>query len=425
MQSGWLFLTIILILGLVWRLASVRAQGFPNDISSFEAWASALVAHGPTGFYASTNFVDYPPGYFYILDIVGQFWSLFFKADAAGLEVLAILVKLPAILFDLALGVLVYAVARRFGSEKLALGAVALYVLNPAVVFISALWGQVDSVACFFALLGVYALLRSDDFELPQPANQWRKSARGVLSARATRWIVGGWIALAYSLLIKPQAAVLLPPMIAFAFVDPRHRCARITATGIGIGAAILFALLIAEPFHPGNPISTFDWLAHIYSYGSNLYPYNSVNAFNLWALRGTLWVPDNQKIVFLSQYAWGTTLVLAALGLIVWRYLQDRTPQALLEGCAIATLAFFTLATRMHERYIFNGLSLRSPAFPSRAAISGALLRSRSFFLRISRTAWSTSTSSAATSPAPTLKIYGGRGRRCCRWSPSVSSSG
>jgi dolichyl-phosphate-mannose--protein O-mannosyl transferase len=363
-QSGWLFLTIILILGLVWRLASVRAQGFPNDISSFEAWARALVAHGPTGFYASTNFVDYPPGYFYILDIVGQFWSLFFKADAAGLEVLAILVKLPAILFDLALGVLVYAVARRFGSEKLALGAVALYVLNPAVVFVSALWGQVDSVACFFALLGVYALLRSDDFE-PQPANQRRKSARGVLSARATRWIVGGWIALAYSLLIKPQAAVMLPLIIAFAFVDPRHRCARITATGIGIGAAILFALLIAEPFHPGNPISTFDWLAHLYSYGSNLYPYNSVNAFNLWALRGTLWVPDNQKIVFLSQYAWGTTLVLAALGLIVWRYLQDRTPQALLEGCAIATLAFFTLATRMHERYIFNGLVFTIACIP------------------------------------------------------------
>ena len=60
---------------------------------------------------------------------------------------------------------------------------------------------------------------------------------------------------------------------------------------------------------------------------------------------------------------------------------------------------------------------SLRSPAFPSRAAISGAPSRSRSCFLRISRTAWSTSTSSAATSSAPTLKIYGGRGRRCCRW--------
>ncbi len=205
----------------------------------------------------------------------------------------------------------------------------------------SALSGQVDSIACFFALLGAYALLRSGDFE----------------RARSTCWIVGGWIALAYSLLIKPQAAALLPLLVAFAFVDSRRRCARITATGIGIGAAILFALLIAEPFHPGNAISTFGWLADLYSFGSNLYPYNSVNAFNLWALRGTLWVPDDRNVFFLPQYAWGIALVLAALALIVWRYLQDRSPRALLEACAIATLAFFTLATRMHERYIFNGL--------------------------------------------------------------------
>jgi Gpi18-like mannosyltransferase len=178
-------------LGLSWRLAFVRTSGFSSDIETFEAWAIALVAHGSTGFYASTSFHDYPPGYLYILGAVGKFWSLFFSAHDARLEILAVLVKLPAILFDLGLGVLVYAVARRLGSEKLALGAAALYVLNPAVVFVSALWGQVDSVACFFALLGVYALLRSDDFELPQIASPWGESARGALLAPATRWIVG------------------------------------------------------------------------------------------------------------------------------------------------------------------------------------------------------------------------------------------
>ncbi len=325
----------------------MRSQGFPNDISSFEAWATALVTHGLAGFYASTKFTDYPPGYFYILDIVGKLWALFFSAHDAGLGILAILVKLPAILFDLALAVLIYAVARRFASESVALGAAALYVLNPAVIFVSALWGQMDSVACFFALLAVYALVRSGDFELSQ-AGYWPKSAC---------WIVGGWIALSYSLLIKPQAAVLLPLIVAFAFVDLGRKRARVTAMAIGIGAAILFALLIAEPFHPGKPMATFGWLANVYSYGLNVYPYNSVNAFNLWALRGVLWLPDNQSIVFLPQYAWGMALTIAALALIVWRYIQDRSSQALLEGCAIATLAFFTLATRMHERYVFNGL--------------------------------------------------------------------
>ena len=87
------------------------------------------------------------------------------------------------------------------------------------------------------------------------------------------------------------------------------------------------------------------------------------MNAFNLWAIRGSFWQPDTTPIdAFGSfslgpQYVWGIVLVAAAVALVVWRYVQDRTPRALLEGCAIATLAFFVLATRMHERYLFNGL--------------------------------------------------------------------
>jgi dolichyl-phosphate-mannose--protein O-mannosyl transferase len=49
--------------------------------------------------------------------------------------------------------------------------------------------------------------------------------------------------------------------------------------------------------------------------------------------------------------------LVVVAVALVVWRYVQERTPRALLEGCAVAAIAFFVLATRMHERYLFNGL--------------------------------------------------------------------
>ncbi len=351
---GWLILAIMLFLGLVWRLAYVRAQGFPNDISSFEGWALALVAHGPAGFYASTNFIDYPPGYFYILGIVGKIWSLLFSGHDVGYGVLAILVKLPAILFDLGLGALIYAIARRFGSEKLALGAAALYLLNPAIIFVSALWGQVDSVACFFALLGIYALLRSDDFELP----------------RARLWIVGGWIALAYSLLIKPQAAVLLPLFIAFACARRERRELRLWATAYGIIAAIVFTIVLVEPFYPSNPIAAIVWLLQRLSFGTNVYAYNSVNAFNLWALHfwgsnGLFWQQDSTFIGPIAQWVWGIILVCVAVALVVWRYVQVQTPQALLQAAAIALLGFFTLATRMHERYIFDGVVFTIACLP------------------------------------------------------------
>ena len=336
-------LPALLVAGFVVRLFFITNEGFKTDVSTYVAWALALSKHGFASFYSTIGFADYPPGYFYILAAIGHVWQLLFAAHDTGLVILRSLVKLPAIFADLCVGALLYATVRRFAGNGYALAAAALYLLNPATIYISALWGQVDSISGGFALLAIYALLRSDDAALRD--------------RQQLMWIVGGWLAFSYSLLIKPQAAVLLPLLVAFAFVDPLRRRSRLVATATGIAAALVLALLLTEPFHPGNPIAAFSWLIARYAYGSNVYPYNSVNAFNLWALRGTLWAPDSQPIFGLPQYLWGIILVIAALALIVWRYLQDRTSQALLEGCAIAGLAFFTLATRMHERYLFDGL--------------------------------------------------------------------
>jgi dolichyl-phosphate-mannose--protein O-mannosyl transferase len=341
-------LPALVLAGLVVRLFFIGNEGFKTDVQTFESWAISLAEHGYAKFYGSTGFADYPPGYFYILGIVGWFWESFFKStDGGHYVVLKALVKLPAILADLGVGVLVYAIVRRFASAGIALAAAAFYLLNPAVIYNSAAWGQVDSIAGGLALFAIYCLLRSDDDSPDRPS--W--------------WIVAGWLLIAYSLLIKPQAAVLLPLMFVFAFVDRGRRRGRLIATAIGIAAAVLLALVIVEPFHPGNPAAAFAWLFGRYSYGSNVYAYNTVNAFNLWAIRGSFWQPDTTPIdAFGSfslgpQYVWGIVLVAAAVALVVWRYIQDRTPRALLEGCAVATIAFFVLATRMHERYLFNGL--------------------------------------------------------------------
>ena len=46
---------------------------------------------------------------------------------------------------------------------------------------------------------------------------------------------------------------------------------------------------------------------------------------------------------------------------LIVSRYLQRRDTIAFLEAALLLSLGFFVLATRMHERYIFNALAVRA----------------------------------------------------------------
>ncbi len=358
-------LPVLLLAALVVRLFFIGNEGFKTDVSTYAAWAIGLSQHGFAKFYSTIGFVDYPPGYFYILAAIGYVWHLF-SAHDPGYAVLRDLVKVPAILADLGVGALVYAIVARFASARVALVAAAFYLFNPATIYISALWGQVDSIAGGFALLAIYALLRSED---------QRPSGAGSKGFAGTGWIVFAWLAFSYSILIKPQAAVLLPLLVAFAFVNPQLRRERIVASAIGAGAALLLALALTEPFHPSNPIAAFAWLYDRYHNGAIVYAYNSVNAFNLWAIRGTLWVSDTQPILGLPQWIWGLVLVIAALALIVWRYVQDRTSQALLEGCAIATLAFFVLATRMHERYSFNGLLFTIACIPfARRYLWGAI---------------------------------------------------
>ncbi len=347
--TATLWLWLLLAAGFLLRLLFMGNEGFRNDVSSFEAWAITLATHPLWQFYGSTSFADYPPGYFYVLWIVGHVYALL--SPHGNLDVLKYLVKLPAVLMDLADAALLFAIVRRFLGERWALGVAALFVLNPAIVFISAAWGQVDSVSAGLALLGIFLLLRSDDAQ----------SVR----AGATE-IVLAWLALAYSLLIKPQAAILIPLFLVFAFVSPGHRRMRGVGTAAGIVAAILFVLALTLPFHPtGNPVDAFGWLYQKYDFGKNVYAYNSVNAFNLWSIVHPFWTSDSQQIGPWPQYFWGVLLVAAATVLTLVRYAQSRTQQAFIESAALLTLAFYMLSTRMHERYIYDGMLFTMAAIP------------------------------------------------------------
>ncbi|MBV8727177.1 MAG: glycosyltransferase family 39 protein, partial [Candidatus Eremiobacteraeota bacterium] len=337
----------LLSVGFVVRLFFIGNGGFQNDVQSFESWALTLGSHPLSAFYAKAGFADYPPGYFYILWVIGHLYTPLQHADAS-FDWLRFLIKLPAIVMDLVNTVLIYAIARRFAPERYALGAAALYILNPAIIFISSAWGQVDSVAGGFALAALYALLKSGD---------------EITDRRRTLLIVFAWLALAYSILIKPQAAILVPLFIVFAFVTPEQRVARLRGLIVGVAGAIALAWLLAVPFHPAlNPIAVLGWLCERYLYGTGVYAVNSVNAFNLWTINYPFWQPDTARVLFLPQYIWGLLLLAAAAILILLRYLQSPTPRAFLESAALLALAFFMLSTRMHERYIFNGLLLVVP---------------------------------------------------------------
>ena len=57
-----------LLLRLVLALVT---DGYPYDMSCFVAWGDKLAAEGPAAFYSEGYFADYPPGYLWVLGLVG------------------------------------------------------------------------------------------------------------------------------------------------------------------------------------------------------------------------------------------------------------------------------------------------------------------------------------------------------------------
>ena len=68
-------LLAILAFGLAFRLiiayVLLPGSGFGTDRASFIGWAEDLAAHGLNGFYGRVSFIDYTPGYLYVLWLLG------------------------------------------------------------------------------------------------------------------------------------------------------------------------------------------------------------------------------------------------------------------------------------------------------------------------------------------------------------------
>ncbi len=133
-------------------ICAVMYKGHETDMNCFIGWSGMIFDGGIPGFYASEGFHDYPPGYMYILYIIGAIKHLFNPSEGG----LYLLIKLPSIIIDLLSGFFIYKLARKkFGDGISALFA-ALYLFNPAVILNGALWGQGVTVYTLLIALMVY-----------------------------------------------------------------------------------------------------------------------------------------------------------------------------------------------------------------------------------------------------------------------------
>jgi len=328
-------------LALLLRFVFIYPQ-FSGDVKNHLVWGESLLTSGPAGFFARhfTGFNDanYPPITIYLFgasrwlyhsvnnfifwqNFHAKFLPSFLVPLFASQNMEAAFMKLPAILADLSIGYLIYKILGRKNQKQAGLWA-ALYLLNPAVIYISAVWGQIESLPIFFLVLSFFFL----------PKRYYLSHIAFVLA------------------ITSKQTALWLTPV----FLIIWWKEAGLTKLLCGLLLQFVLFILIYLPFTtPVGAISSY--LVTLSGSSNSL----TDQAFNLWYfVYGWAAKPDSLLLFGLPVRIWSLLAVSTAYLLVCLRYWKNyRLDQAANYLFLLSFLAFF-LQTRVHDRHL-------APAIP------------------------------------------------------------
>lgn len=308
-------LVLLLLAAAIVRVLGLLGPGHAGDLHAFVDWAEGAATFGLGSYYAGGGTSNYPP-MLYLL------WPLGVAFDGPALVFAIRTLSIP---FDLALGVLLFHVAHSItGRTRDGLLGSAFYLLNPAVVLVGPMWGQVDGMGALPMVGAVVA------------------AARGRLGLAAVLAVIAG--------LVKPQfglaAFVLLALGVGWL---PSRTGIRKVATLAVASAATWLAVLVPLGLGP---------TAYLRLMGDTFgqYPYISQFGFNPWGM--VFGFGDDDA----SWFRLGTALaiggIVASLSLLRLR----RDLVGLLGVSVLVGLAIYFLPTRVHERYLYGAIACMAP---------------------------------------------------------------
>ena len=342
-------LLLVFLFSLAIRLWLAPMRGHVHDLTQLKAWVQAAVEGNPLTIYSSSS-ANYPPLALLPLVVMGWIWRLFSPGFDLASEGFTALIKVPAILADLATAGLIYCLVRRRHSEKLSVLSAAAYAFSPVIWYTSAWWGQLDALYALPMLLAVSAMAEAR-------------------SGRAWAWLAVG-------VLVKPHAAVIAP---VFALTSWRLGGWRALARGC-LGAGLVVTLALAPLAWAGELPAL--WAQLRASAGRQLFL--TMNAHNLWYLltlgRGSFAAREGGSLYDIQPLLGpltGWEIGLALLGawclLIFWSLWRSGnglpSRSSLFLAAAALVTGFFMLPAESHERYLFPALALLAPLLPQRNA--------------------------------------------------------
>lgn len=305
-----LLLLLILSVGLLIRLPFVAVDlHVSGDLDIIVGWSNAMAAGGLAQLLSVSDAILYPP--------LAMLWIWLGGVLGSPLVV----IKLAPIVADIALTWLVWLMLRERGP-RVALAAAAAICFNPAFWYLSAIWGQIDSVFVLFMVASI-ALL-------------------------AARRIGSSWAAWMLGVAWKIQAVAIAPVLLAATLREHGRRgllAAIIASAGVALASYACFRLAVG---------------GGLLAYAGRLWHDDDelvISAFNLWFLVRPVasHLSDALLEAVSSGVGWAlgwaaVVVVAAAVMHATWRR-PSRDVLAL--GAAMLVMAPFVLLIGMRERYL------------------------------------------------------------------------
>jgi hypothetical protein len=345
--------TLLILLGLLFATFLVRVflvKFFipqSGDLLLYADWAEKYWQYGAGDFYLYPKWYYAPPNYPPALSLIyaAAYWLFEHKYLLAQLHNiirippaffivyfyefgLYLTLKLPGILADLGLGVLIFLVIKSLtGKLKKAFIGASFYLFNPVSIFLSGVWGQTDSLVTFLGLTSFITL--------------WKRMA----------WLSIPLMFLSFYL--KPNWGIFIPLYI-FLFILKKPQVKQIIS---GMAVALVLFWITTKPFSGGEVLSFSKWL-----WGSRLLPTAtvahkaSVSAFNFHSIVYTLdRTLETDTYLGISARTLGYILFVF-LNVLAFRYIKKQKTSLVSIFAGIFTIGFgsYLFLTNMLERYFF-----------------------------------------------------------------------